>query len=88
MPELCRFAGLIFFMLFYDNQHHSLAHVHVQYGDYEASIGLDGTILAGSLPKRQLKIAVGWIALHEEELKEAWDLAVQGKHFDSIEPMK
>ena len=63
------------------------AHVHVYYGEYEASVGVDGELLAGSLPRRQLKIVVGWLALHEEEVYAAWNRAVQGEHFDRIPGM-
>lgn len=87
MPELSRFAGIVIYMLFHDTQQHSKPHVHVYYGEYEASIGIDGELLAGSLPRRQLKIVIGWLALHEEEVYAAWNLAVQGKHFDKIEGM-
>ena len=45
---------------------------------------VDGEYLPG-LPPRQLKIIVGWLALHEEEVYAAWNLAVQGEHFDKIE---
>ena len=46
---------------------HNKPHVHVHYGEYQASIGIDGELLAGSLPVKQLKMVVGWLALHEEE---------------------
>ena len=42
-------------------------------------------LLAGSLPKKQMRVVNGWLALHEEEVCEAWNLAVQGKHFDKIQ---
>ena len=87
MPEICRFGGMVIVMLFKDIQHHNKPHIHVYYGDYEASIGLDGEMLAGSLPAKQFKIVVGWILFHEEELYKAWNLAVQGEHFDKIKPM-
>lgn len=48
---------------------------------------MDGELLAGALPHRQLKIVVGWLALHEEEVYAAWNRAVQGEHFDKIEGM-
>ena len=67
-PELPRFAGIIVYMLFRDAQQHNKPHVHVHYGEYEVSVGVDGELLAGSLPRRQLKIVVGWLALHEEEV--------------------
>lgn len=87
MPELCRFGGMVIAMLFMDTVQHNKPHVHVYYGEYEASVGLDGEMLAGSLPNRQYKILVGWLLYHEEDVYKAWNLAVQGKHFDKIKPM-
>lgn len=55
MPELSRFEGMIIYMLFRDNKEHNKPHVHVHYGEYKASIGIDGELLAGKLPVRQLK---------------------------------
>ena len=74
-------------MLFRDTQQHNKPHVHVHYGEYEVSVGVDGELLAGSLPRRQLKIVAGWFALHEEEVYAAWNRAVQGEHFDKIPGM-
>ena len=60
MPELSRFGGMVIYMLFMDTKQHNKPHVHVYYGDYEAAVGIDGELLAGALPKKQLKMAV-WI---------------------------
>ena len=65
MPELSRFDGMIIYLLFRDNKQHNKPHVHVYYGEYEAAIGIDGEVLAGSLPKKQYKIVVGWLGFHE-----------------------
>ena len=75
-------------MLFYDTRQHNKPHVHVFYGEYEAAIGIDGELLAGSIPRKQLKIITGWLAFHEEEVYTAWNKAVQGEHFEKIPPMK
>ncbi len=87
MPELCRFGGMVIVMLFRDNQHHNKPHIHVYYGDYKASVGLDSEMLDGSLPNKQYKILVGWMLYHEEELYRAWNQAIQGQHFDKINPL-
>lgn len=84
MPELSRFAGIIIKMIFNDTVQHNKPHVHVYYGDYQASVGIDGELLAGSLPVKQLKMVVGWLALHEEEAYAAWNKAVRGESFDKI----
>ena len=88
MPEISRFYGLVIKMIFNDSDKHHKPHVHVYYGDYEAVVAIDGELLAGSLPRRQLKIIVGWLAYHEEEAYKAWNLAVNGEHFDKIPPME
>ena len=54
MPELSRFEGMIIYMLFRDNKEHNKPHVHVYYGEYKASVGIDGELLAGKLPSNQL----------------------------------
>ena len=75
-------------MLFNDTKKHNKPHVHVQYGEYKASIAVDGELLAGKLPRKQLKIIIGWLALHEEEAYAAWNKAVKGEHFDKLEPLR
>ena len=87
MPELSRFQGMIIYLLFRDNKEHNKPRVHVYYGEYKAAIGIDGELLAGKLPARQMKMVVGWLALHEEEAYAAWNLAVAGEHFNKIAPM-
>lgn len=88
MSELCRFAGMIIYMMFFDIKQHNKPHVHVYYGDYKAVIGIDGELLAGSLPPKQLKMVTGWLAFNEEEAYKAWNLAVRGEHFEKIAPLK
>ena len=74
-------------MLFMDGKQHNKPHVHVYYGEFEASIALDGELLAGALPARQYRIVSGWILFHEDELYEAWNHAVKGEHFNKIDPL-
>ena len=88
MPELCRFGGMIIYLCFDDKGQHNKPHIHVCYGEYEASIGIDGELLAGKIPHKQFKIITGWLAYNEEKVYKAWNLAVRGKHFKKIPPMK
>ncbi|WP_418373896.1 DUF4160 domain-containing protein, partial [Agathobacter sp.] len=87
MPELSRFYGIIIKMYFNDTQQHHKPHIHAFYGDYEAVVAVDGDLLAGSIPAKQLKIIIGWLAIHEEEVYKAWNNAVRGEHFDKINPL-
>ena len=75
------------YMQFYDTKHHNKPHIHVYYGDFEASVGIDGELMAGSLPRKQLVFIQAWLALHEEEAYAAWNKAVQGEHFEKIAPL-
>lgn len=84
MPELCRFKGIIIKMQFNDTVQHNKPHVHVIYGEYKATIGIDGELLAGKIPYKQLKMVVGWLAFYEKEVYAAWNKAVRGEHFDRI----
>lgn len=88
MPELSRFMGIVIKLLFKDDSQHSKPHIHVYYGEYEASIGIDGELLAGSIPLKQLRIVQGWLAIHEEEAYAAWNKAVRGEPFSKIDPLR
>lgn len=63
-------------------------HIHASYNEHEAVVAIDGELLAGSLPSKQMKVLTGWLAFHEEEAYSAWNHAVQGESFDRIEPMR
>lgn len=88
MPELCRFYSIVIKMMYNDNSQHHRPHFHVFYGGHEASVGVDGTLLAGWLPAKQLKLVQAWAVIHEEELYEAWNNAVRGIPFKRIDPLR
>lgn len=88
MHELSRFYGIVIKMIFNDNDKHHKPHVHVYYGENEASVALDGEVLEGRLPVKQYRMVAGWMAIHEDELYDAWNKAVRNIAFDKIEPLK
>lgn len=88
MPELSRFYGIVIKMYFNDTVQHNKPHIHVTYGDYKCVIGIDGELLAGSIPARQLKMILGWLAIHEDEVYAAWNKAVRNETFEKVEPLK
>lgn len=51
-------------------------------------MGIDGELLAGKLPVKQLKLVQAWAAIHEEELYAAWNKAVRNEPFGKIEPLR
>ena len=88
MPELSRFYGIVIKMICNDDDKHHKPHVHVYYGENEASVALDGEVLEGRLPVKQYRMVAGWMAIHEDELYEAWNKAVRNIAFEKIEPLK
>jgi len=88
MPELCRFEGMIIRMLYKDDVQHHKPHVHAVCGEYQASVGLDGELLAGSLPVKKLALLQAWIILREDQLYAAWNNAVREIPFGKIDPLR
>ena len=87
MPELSRFYGIVIKLIFKDDEQQHKPHVHVKYGDYKASVGIDGEVLAGRLPVRQYRMVLAWLSIHEDELYDAWNKAVNGVAFEEIDPL-
>ncbi len=88
MPIISMFYGIIIRLYLLDDQNHRLPHIHARYAEFEASIGLaDGEILAGELPRKQLRLVQAWIELHRDELLADWELAVSGEAPYKIAPL-
>ena len=75
-------------MLFSDDKQHNKPHFHVYYNEYSASIGIDGELISGNLPVKQLKLVTAWASIHEDELYATWNKAVKNEQFDKIEPLQ
>lgn len=88
MPELCRFYNIVIKMLYSDDSQHHRPHFHACYQGYTASIGIDGELLAGRLPVKQLKLVQAWAVIHEEELYAAWNDAVRNIPPGKIDPLQ
>lgn len=63
-------------------------HVHALYGDNEIIVGIDGDVLEGSFPNKQMKLLLAWMAIHEEELQANWKLLSNGDGYFKIEPLR
>ncbi len=88
MPVISMFYGIIVRMYLLDNKHHHLPHIHARYAEYEASIAIsDGSVLAGELPRKQLRLVLAWIELHTDELLADWELASAGELPYKIDPL-
>ncbi|MCX5807035.1 MAG: DUF4160 domain-containing protein [Proteobacteria bacterium] len=89
MPIISMFYGIIVLMFYFDNKKHHLPHIHAQYAEHEAIIGIDdGTILEGNLPTSKMKLIQAWIEIHRDELIADWRMSVEGQQPFKIEPLK
>lgn len=89
MPTISMFFGIIISMYFEIKEKHHLPHIHVRYQGMQAAISLkDGSLLAGDIPAKQLRMVQVWIDLHQEELMADWELAKQGEELFRIDPLR
>jgi hypothetical protein len=89
MPVISMFYGIIILMFYFDNRKHYLPHIHAQFAEDEAIIGIDdGKILEGDLPKAKMKLVQAWIEIHRDELMADWKMAVEGQQPFKIEPLR
>lgn len=85
MPSISMFFGIVIYMYADD---HNPPHVHAIYQGMEVAIDLDGNVLAGSIPRKQLRLITAWIEIHHEELLVNWDLAQRGDSPYRIDPLR
>lgn len=89
MPELSRFFGIIIRMYWEANAPHHHPHFHAYYQDDVAVFSIDPVeLIAGSLPKRQQRLAEAWAELHQQELLNDWELLQTGQKPVPIDPLK
>jgi hypothetical protein len=89
MPIISAFYGIIVFMYYTDKMKHHHPHIHVKYGEYEAVFTIDeGRLIRGVLPKSKTKLVQAWIEIHNKELLDDWELAINKQQPHKIEPLK
>ena len=75
-------------MYFNDTQQHNTPHFHAKYGEYQASFGLDGKLLAGNFPPKQTKYVVAWAAIHSDELAALWEIMQTDEDYFKIKGLE
>ena len=89
MPELSSFYGIRVSMYTLDNKKHHLPHIHARYQNDKAVFSIpEGELLAGSLPSKKVRMVQTWIDIHEDELMQCWNLAVNGANPPTIDPLR
>ena len=73
--------------MFFDE--HNPPHFHARYGGDKASIEIETLrVLEGSLPPRVLGLVVEWSSQHREELFANWEMVIQNKQPQKIDPLR
>jgi hypothetical protein len=86
MPRISSFFGIAIEMYFGD---HPPPHFHARYGGEMAKVEIaTGALLAGSLPKRALRLVREWTEQHRDELEVNWRRVVNSDPPESIEPLQ
>ncbi|MDP2787378.1 MAG: DUF4160 domain-containing protein [Pseudomonadota bacterium] len=89
MPELSRFFGIIVRMYLEASGQHHAPHFHAYYQDEMAVFTFDPVeLIAGDLPRKQLRLVEAWAELHQEELAQDWALLQGGNRPKPIDPLK
>lgn len=88
MPALSMFYGIIVRMQSEKGGKHNKPHVHALYGDNEIVVGIDGEILEGNFPNKQMKLLLAWMTIHEDELLANWKLLSNGDGYFKIDPLR
>ncbi len=88
MPEISRFFGIVITMYAETGERHNIPHIHVRYGEHRATLSIaTGDMLAGTLPKSQLRLVQAWMELRRIQLEQDWQLLITGYLPNKISPL-
>lgn len=69
-------------------ERHNVPHFHVRYAEHRATVAIaSGDVLAGSIPRSQLRLVQAWVELHRVELENIWAELVSGRPAQKIAPL-
>jgi len=89
MPEISRFYGIVITMYPEAGERHSSPHMHARYGGSRATLSIaTADLLAGSLPRPQLRMVQAWIELRRFQLDANWSLLIAGHSPEKIDPLR
>lgn len=80
MPELSRFYGVIIRMFVEVGGPHHRPHFHAYYQDQVGIFTFQPVeLIAGELPRRQMRLVEAWAELHQAELAVDWERLQTGR---------
>lgn len=75
MPTISIFYGI---KITINYSEHNPPHFHAEYGGDKALVSIkEIEIIKGYLPKKQLSLVLAWAEIHQDELIEDWNLAME-----------
>ena len=86
MPAISMFYGIIVRM--YNNGEHLPPHFHTTYQGYNAVFNMEGELMDGEMPKKQIKLISAWAEIHKDELLANWELAIAEQPLYKIDPLR
>ena len=84
MPTVSMFYGVIITMNYND---HNPPHIHVKYQSDKAIVDMEGEVIEGSLPRKQLRLVQAWVEYRKDEILANWELARSGEKVYRIDPL-
>ena len=79
------FFGIIIRMF---HNEHNPPHFHAEYQGQRGIFNFDGQMIKGNIKSTTAqKLIKEWAILHQHELNQNWEKAIQGKPIDRIEPL-
>ncbi len=85
MPVISQFYGVIIRMFYND---HIPPHFHAVYGEYELIVSIAPIrIIEGQAPTRVRSMVLEWVAIHQQELMDDWNLCRIAQPPLPIEPL-
>jgi hypothetical protein len=67
---------------------HNPPHFHAEYNGQKVLVDImEGRILNGAFPSRQLKFVLAWAEIYQDELMENWDLARKDLPLKKVAPL-
>lgn len=71
----------------FNNGKHNSPHFRATYQGYNAVFDIEGELLEGDMPRKQMKLIAAWAKLHKDELLTNWELAMSEQPLYKIEPL-
>ncbi|MCX7950164.1 MAG: DUF4160 domain-containing protein [Treponemataceae bacterium] len=86
MPLISEFYGIKIYMYWND---HVPPHFHAEYNGFHIMVHiLEGSVLKGVFPLKQLQLVEKWVTLHRGELLNNWNRAKENREILHILPLE